>query len=85
MTVGTVGNELVKALSALGLGWTFLRPNGFMENLPSFVGATIKSQGAFYLPSRGCRISHVDVPDADFKRAPWRPAGPRPTPTRCSA
>ena len=58
-----VHRPVERELEASGLGWTFLRPNGFMQNLPNFFAATIKSQGAFYTPSRGCHISHVDVRD----------------------
>ena len=58
-----VHRPVEREIEASGLGWTFLRPNGFMQNLPNFFAATIKSQGAFYMPSRGCRISHVDVRD----------------------
>ena len=50
-------------IEASGMGWTLLRPNGFMQNVVNFFAATIQSQGAFYIPSRGCRISHVDVRD----------------------
>jgi len=58
-----VHRPVEREIETSGMGWTFLRPNGFMQNLPNFFAATIKSQGAFYLPSRGCRISHVDVRD----------------------
>jgi uncharacterized protein YbjT (DUF2867 family) len=58
-----VHRPIERAIEASGLGWTFLRPNSFMQNLPNFYGATIRSQGAFYLPSRNARISHVDVRD----------------------
>ena len=58
-----VHRPVERDIEASGLGWTFLRPNGFMQNVPNFFAATIKSQGAFYLPSRDCRISHVDVRD----------------------
>jgi uncharacterized protein YbjT (DUF2867 family) len=58
-----VHRPVERALESSGMGWTFLRPNGFMQNLSNFFAATIKEQGAFHLPSRGCRISHVDVRD----------------------
>jgi uncharacterized protein YbjT (DUF2867 family) len=58
-----VHRPVEREIEGSGLGWTFLRPNGFMQNLPNFFAATIKSQGAFYLPSRGCRVSHIDVRD----------------------
>lgn len=50
-------------LQASGLTWTILRPNGFMQNVVNYYAATIKSQNAFYVPSRGARISHVDARD----------------------
>ncbi|MFN7964664.1 MAG: NAD(P)H-binding protein [Acidobacteriota bacterium] len=50
-------------LQASGLTWTLLRPNGFMQNVVNYYATTIKSQNAFYLPSRGARISHVDARD----------------------
>src|SRR5437867_12608084 len=52
-----------KEIEASGLAWTFLRPNSFMQNLATFYASTIKTQGAFYIPSRGSRVSHVDVRD----------------------
>ena len=52
-----------RAIEASGLGFTFLQPNGFMQNVDNFFAPTIRTQGAFYMPSRGCRVSHVDVRD----------------------
>lgn len=52
-----------REIEGSGLAWTFLRPNGFMQNMANFHAPTIKAEGAFYLPSKGCRISHVDVRD----------------------
>jgi uncharacterized protein YbjT (DUF2867 family) len=52
-----------REIEASGIGWTFLRPNGFMQNLPNFFSETIRAQGAFHFPSGGARISHVDVRD----------------------
>ncbi len=52
-----------KAIEASGLKWTFLRPNGFMQNMKTYNGATIESQGAFYSTMAGARVSHVDVRD----------------------
>ena len=52
-----------REIEASGLLWTFLRPNGFMQNVVNFMGATIKSQGAFYLPAGDARVSHVDARD----------------------
>jgi uncharacterized protein YbjT (DUF2867 family) len=52
-----------KEIEATGLQWTFVRPNGFMQNIPNFFAWTIKSQGAFYTACGDARISHVDVRD----------------------
>ncbi len=52
-----------REIEASGLRWTFLRPNGFMQNVVNFMGATIKAQGAFYAPEAEARISHVDARD----------------------
>jgi uncharacterized protein YbjT (DUF2867 family) len=52
-----------REIEGSGLAWTFLRPNGFMQNVVNFMGATIKSQGAFYHSAADARISHVDARD----------------------
>jgi uncharacterized protein YbjT (DUF2867 family) len=52
-----------RAIEESGLEWTFLRPNGFMQNFVNFMAATIREQGAFYLPTGDSRVSHVDVRD----------------------
>lgn len=52
-----------KEIAASGMDFTFLRPNGFMQNLANQQAASIKAQGAFYFPAADTRISHVDVRD----------------------
>ena len=52
-----------KAIESSGLAWTFLRPNSFMQNVTTFMGETIKAEGAFYSASGDAKISHVDVRD----------------------
>lgn len=52
-----------KKIEASGIPWTFLRPNGFMQNYVAYFAGTIKAQGAFYLPDRDARISVIDVRD----------------------
>ncbi|HEX8170292.1 MAG TPA: SDR family oxidoreductase [Thermoanaerobaculia bacterium] len=52
-----------RAIEASGLAWTFLRPNGFMQNMANYMAGTIKSQGAFYSSVGDARISHIDVRD----------------------
>jgi uncharacterized protein YbjT (DUF2867 family) len=50
-------------IEASGLPYTFLRPNGFMQNLVNYNADTIRSQNAFY----GCQgtgaVSLVDIRD----------------------
>jgi uncharacterized protein YbjT (DUF2867 family) len=50
-------------IKASGVAYTFLRPNGFMQNFVNYSGATINSQNAFY----GCQgegaVSHIDIRD----------------------
>jgi uncharacterized protein YbjT (DUF2867 family) len=52
-----------KEIAASGLAYTFLRPNGYMQNMHNFYAQTIQAQRAFYLPARDARISHIDVRD----------------------
>ncbi len=52
-----------KAIESSGLAWTFLRPNSFMQNVTTFMGKTIKAEGAFYSASGDAKVSHVDVRD----------------------
>jgi uncharacterized protein YbjT (DUF2867 family) len=58
-----VHRPVEKEIESSGLAWTFLRPNSFMQNMATFYAATIKTQWAFYIPSKGCSISHIDVRD----------------------
>jgi len=46
-----------------GVPYTFLRPNGFMQNLVNYNAGTINSQNAFYGSQRDGKVSHVDVRD----------------------
>lgn len=50
------------ALVAAGLPYTILRPNSFYQNM-LWSAATIRDQGAFYLPLGDARLSFVDVRD----------------------
>lgn len=45
-----------------GVPYTFLRPNLFMQGLFNF-SATISTQGVFYAPAGGAKVSIVDVRD----------------------
>jgi len=52
-----------RAIEASGIPYTFLRPNGFMQNMKNFYAGLIKEKGSFFLPGGETRISHVDVRD----------------------
>jgi len=46
-----------------GVEFTFLRPNGFMQNMAIYNGATIRAQGAFYGSQGEGQVSHIDLRD----------------------
>jgi uncharacterized protein YbjT (DUF2867 family) len=46
-----------------GFPFTFLRPNGFMQNFIVYDGVTIKTQNAFYGAQGGGAVSHIDIRD----------------------
>ena len=52
-----------KEIEASGMAFTFLRPNGFMQNFIHYFGHSIRTQGVFRLPAGDARVSHVDVRD----------------------
>jgi len=52
-----------RAIERSGMAYTFLRPNGFMQNFVNYDGEAIRSQGAFYYPCHNAAVSHVDVRD----------------------
>lgn len=52
-----------RAIEAAGLTFTFLRANSFMQNFAGHLAATIRAQGAIYLPAGDAKISHIDVRD----------------------
>lgn len=62
-TFAKIHRTVERAVEASGLAWTFLRPNGFMQNFVSHMAGSIKAQGAFYQPAEDARISHIDVRD----------------------
>lgn len=51
-----------KQIEASGLVYTFLRPNGFMQNLLGQAGS-IQAQGAFFIAVGDSRVSEIDVRD----------------------
>jgi uncharacterized protein YbjT (DUF2867 family) len=50
-------------IKSLGLTYTFLRPNGFMQNFVTYNAATINTQNTFYGAQGGGKISHIDLRD----------------------
>ena len=50
-------------IEASGIAYTFLRPNGFMQNFVNFNAPTIKSQNAFYAAQGNGAVSHSDIRD----------------------
>jgi uncharacterized protein YbjT (DUF2867 family) len=50
-------------IKASGVGYTFLRPNGFMQNLVIYSGSTIQAQSAFYGSQGDGKVSLVDLRD----------------------
>ena len=57
-----VHRPVERAIEESGLAWTFIRPNGFMQNTVNYM-PTIKSEGKLYQPAGDTKISHVDVRD----------------------
>ena len=50
-------------IEASGLPYTFLRPNGFMQNLVNYSADTIRSRNAFYGCQGNGAVSVVDIRD----------------------
>jgi uncharacterized protein YbjT (DUF2867 family) len=50
-------------IKSSGLPYTFLRPNGFMQNLVNYNAGTISSQNAFYGCQGSGAVSVVDIRD----------------------
>jgi len=50
-------------IKSSGVSYTFLRPNGFMQNFVTYNGATINTQNAFYGSQGDGEVSHIDLRD----------------------
>ena len=50
-------------IRSTGVPFTFLRPNGFMQNLVHYSASTIKATGRFYGSEGGGKISFIDLRD----------------------
>lgn len=56
-------------LKASGLGYTILRPNGFMQNIITYYASSIRAQGAFYASTGNAKTSVIDVRDVGLAAA----------------
>lgn len=50
-------------IQSSGVIYTFLRPNGFMQNLVNYSAGTINTQNAFYGCQGEGKVSHIDIRD----------------------
>jgi uncharacterized protein YbjT (DUF2867 family) len=50
-------------IQSTGVPYTFLRPNGFMQNMVNYNAPTINAQSAFYGSEGDGRVSHIDIRD----------------------
>jgi uncharacterized protein YbjT (DUF2867 family) len=55
--------ESEEYIQATGVPYTFLRPNGFMQNMVNYNAPTINTQSAFYGSEGDGRVSHIDIRD----------------------
>ncbi len=55
--------KMEKAIASSGIPYTFLRPNGFMQNFATAMAETIKADNAFYLDAGEGKVSFVDTRD----------------------
>ena len=46
-----------------GVPWTFLRPNGFMQNMVIYNAQTVREQNAFYASQAEGKVSQIDIRD----------------------
>jgi len=50
-------------LKRMGLSYTILRPNGFLQNIVTYNAPSIRAQGAFYAAMGDAKVSYLDVGD----------------------
>jgi len=50
-------------IKSSGVAYTFVRANGFMQNLVNYNAGTINAQNAFYGCQGDGRVSHIDIRD----------------------
>jgi len=50
-------------LKGMGLSYSILRPNGFLQNIVAYNAPNIRAQGAFYAAMGDAKVSYLDVGD----------------------
>lgn len=63
ITLSKWHGDVEKMIEDSGIPFTFLRPNGFMQNFVNSMADTIKTQNAFYMPIGDGKVSLVDTRD----------------------
>lgn len=58
-----IAQARTQGFASSGIAFTFLRPNGFMQNFANAMAASIKSDNAFYLNAGDGKVSFVDTRD----------------------
>jgi uncharacterized protein YbjT (DUF2867 family) len=61
--IGRAHRSVEQTVEGSGLAWTFLRPNGFMQNYSTSNAGLIKAQGVFYDSTHDSRYSTIDARD----------------------
>jgi uncharacterized protein YbjT (DUF2867 family) len=61
--IGRAHRSVEQKIESSGMAWTFLRPNGFMQNYSTSSAALIRTQGVFYDSTRDARYSVIDARD----------------------
>jgi uncharacterized protein YbjT (DUF2867 family) len=62
-TFPSLHRDSEERIEAAGVPYTFLRPNGFMQNVATYNAETIKTQNAFYAAQGKGGVSHIDIRD----------------------
>jgi uncharacterized protein YbjT (DUF2867 family) len=50
-------------LKSMGMSYTILRPNGFLQNIVTYNAPSIREQAAFYAAMGDAKVSYLDVGD----------------------
>jgi uncharacterized protein YbjT (DUF2867 family) len=55
--------KVEEKLKGMGMTYTILRPNGFLQNIVVYNAPSIRTQGAFYAAMGEAKVSYLDVGD----------------------